>query len=196
MVPVAKELPSPALMDGALISRRSVREFKDRPVAKETLETLLDVARRAPTAKNTQKVHWIVVGNAAKVHALAEVTMNFARDTGFGPGAAAFELWKKGYDYILRGAPTVVLACAPADYPYGKQDCTIALTFFELAAEARGLGACWAGLLTGAACAHAPIRQMLQVPEGYVVNGALMLGEPKIKYRRVPPRNPVSVQWV
>ncbi len=37
-LPASKELPSPALMDGFLISRRSVREFKKRPVARETLE--------------------------------------------------------------------------------------------------------------------------------------------------------------
>jgi NAD-dependent dihydropyrimidine dehydrogenase PreA subunit len=66
-LPVPKDLPTPAMMDGLLMSRRSVRTFKDRPVARETLEELLDVARRAPTASNSQTLHWIVVGDAAKV---------------------------------------------------------------------------------------------------------------------------------
>jgi len=193
-LPVSKELPSPALMDGFLISRRSVREFKKRPVARETLEALLDVARRAPTASNSQKLHWIVVEDGAKVHALAQETVNCLQSSGFD--SARLEAWEGGYDFVLRGAPTLVVACAPADYGWGKQDCAIALTYLELAAEARGLGVCWAGYLTRVAAVHAPLRQALSVPEGYVVCGGLMLGEGRFTYRKIPPRKPLSVQWI
>ena len=192
-LPMPKELPTPAMMDGFLMSRRSVRTFKDRPIARETLEALLDVARRAPTASNSQKLHWIVVGDAAKIHALSEESVNWIRSSG--NGTAMLESWESGYDFVLRGAPTVVVACAPVEYGWGKQDCSIALTFLELAAEARGLGVCWAGYLTRIAAVHAPLRQALSVPEGYVVCGGLMLGERKYSYRRIPPRKPLSVQW-
>ena len=193
-LPVSEELPAPAMMDGFLMSRRSVRAFKERPVARETLEALLDVARRAPTASNSQKLHWIVVGDGVKVHALSQETVNWMRSSGVS--LAMLEQWESGYDFVLRGAPTVVVACAPENYGWGKQDCAIALTFLELAAEARGLGVCWAGYLTRIAGVHAPLRQALSVPEGYVICGGLMLGERKHSYRRVPPRKPLSVQWV
>jgi hypothetical protein len=55
---------------------------------------------------------------------------------------------------------------------------------------------CWAGYLTHVAGVHAPIREMLSVPEGYAVQGGLMLGERKHAYRLIPPRKPLSVQWV
>jgi nitroreductase len=181
-------------MDGMLMSRRSVRAFKDRPVARETLEELLDVARRAPTASNSQKLKWIVVGDGAKVRALSQAAVNWMRSSG--NSSALLEQWDCGYDFVLRGAPAVVVACAPEDYGWGKQDCAIALTFLELAAEARGLGVCWAGYLTRIAEIHAPLRQALSVPEGYVVCGGLMLGEGKYSYRQIPPRKPLSVQWV
>jgi len=193
-LPAAKELPAPATIDGFLNSRRSVREFKSRPVARETLEALLDVARRAPTATNSQKVHWIVVEGGEKVRALSAETINWVRASG--ARAAMLEHWENGYDYVLRGAPTVVVAYAPQDYAWKSEDCAIALTFLELAAEARGLGVCWAGFLTRIAAVHAPLREALSVPEGYAVCGGLMLGEPKYKYRLVPPRNPLSVQWL
>ena len=192
-LPAPKKLPTPAMIDGFLMSRRSVREFKDKPVARETLEALLDVARRAPTASNSQKLHWIVAEGKANIHALSVEVMSAMRASDISPARLA--LWNGGYDFILRGAPTVVVACAPADYGWGKQDCAIALTFLELAAEARGLGACWAGYLTRVAGIHAPLRQALSVPEGYVVCGGLMLGEHKYSYRLVPPRKPLSVQW-
>ena len=73
----------------------------------------------------------------------------------------------------------------------GRRDATL-----TRAAEARGLGVCWAGYLTRAAGVHATIRQALSVPEGYVVSGGLMLGERKYSYRLVPPRKPLSVQWI
>lgn len=193
-LPVSKKLPDPAVIDSFLISRRSVREFKDRPIARKTLQVLLDVARRAPTASNSQKLHWIVVEGGAKVHALSAEVMNGMRVSDISPPRLA--QWEGGYDFVLRGAPTVVVACAPADYGWGKQDCAIALTFLELAAEARGLGVCWAGYLTRVAGVHAPIRQALSVPDGYVVCGGLMLGERKYSYRLVPPRKPLSVQWI
>lgn len=193
-LPVSKEVPTPEVMDGFLMSRRSVREFKNRPVSKDTLEALLDVARRAPTASNSQKLHWIVVNDSAKVHALSEETIHGLRILGFKP--EMLELWDNGYDFVLRGAPSLVVACAPADYDWGKQDCAIALTFLELAAESRGLGVCWAGYLTRVAGVHAPLREALSVPEGYVVNGGLMIGERKYAYRKIPSRKPLSVQWI
>jgi nitroreductase/NAD-dependent dihydropyrimidine dehydrogenase PreA subunit len=193
LLPMPAKLPDPELMDGFLMSRRSVRAFKDKPVSVETLESLLDVARRAPTASNSQKLHWIVVNGAAKVHTLAEETINWIRTSETNP--AGVERWDLGYDFVLRGAPAVVVACAPASYDWGKQDCAIALTFLELAAESRGLGVCWAGYLTRIAALHPPLRHALSVPEGYAVCGGLMLGVPRFTYRRIPPRKPLSVQW-
>jgi len=193
-LPAAKELPAPAVIDGFLNSRRSVREFKPRPVDHHTLEDLLDVARRAPTASNSQKLRWIVVDSAEKVHALSAEAVGWMRSLNNNPAMVA--RWEAGYDVVLRGAPTLVVACAPADYAWGKQDCSIALTYLELAAEARGLGACWAGYLTHIAGLYAPLRQALSLPDGYAVCGALMLGEHKFTYRRVPPRKPLSVQWI
>ena len=192
-LPAAKELPAPSLMDGFLMSRRSVREFKDRPIAREVLEALLDVARRAPTAGNSQKLHWIVVEGKAKLHEFSRETVNGARAAGLSQ--ALLQQWEEGYDFVLRGAPALVVACAPEDYAWGKTDCAIALTFLELAAEARGLGVCWAGYLTRFAAVHAPLRRMLSVPDGLAVCGGLMLGEGKYRYRLIPPRKPLSVQW-
>jgi nitroreductase/NAD-dependent dihydropyrimidine dehydrogenase PreA subunit len=193
-LPVSKDLPSAAVIDGFLMGRRSVREFKDRPVSKETLHALLDVARHAPSASNSQKLHWIVMGEKAEVRTLSEETMNWLRATGLRPHM--LEQWEKGNDVVLRGAPALIMVCAPADYGWGKQDSAIALTFLELAAEARGLGVCWAGFLTHVASVHAPVREALLVPEGYVVHGGLMLGEGKYSYRLVPPRKPLSVRWL
>ncbi len=194
-VPMPQELPSPEAMDNLLISRRSVREFHDQPVPRATLEAMLDVARRAPTAHNSQKLHWIVVEGKEKIRALSEETVGWMRKAEY-IAAARFKQWDEGYDFVMRGAPTAVMACAPDDYPWGRHDCSIALTYLELAAEARGLGACWAGFLISVAREDAQLGEMLAVPRHYKVHGGLMLGRPKYRYQSVPPRNPLSVQWI
>jgi nitroreductase len=193
-LPMPKDLPSPAAVDGLLMSRRSVRAFTQKSVSKGTLDDLLEVARRAPTATNSQTLQWIVVNSAAKVHALSEIAVEGLRLAGVSQ--AVLEPWDKGYDFVLRGAPVVIAACTPAEYAWGKQDCSIALTFVELAAEARGLGVCWAGYLTRVAGLHEPLRAALSIPEGYVMQGGLMLGEPQHSYQRIPPRKLLSVQWI
>jgi nitroreductase len=53
-------------VDAAITSRRSIRAYLDKPVAREDVEAILEVAARAPSGTNTQpwKVH--VLMGAAK----------------------------------------------------------------------------------------------------------------------------------
>ena len=52
--------------DEAITSRRSIRAFLDKPVPRDMVEDILNVAARAPSGTNTQpwKVH--VVGGALR----------------------------------------------------------------------------------------------------------------------------------
>ena len=53
------ENPGQAAVDAAITSRRSIRAFLDKPVARDDIARILDVAARAPSGTNTQpwKVH-------------------------------------------------------------------------------------------------------------------------------------------
>ncbi len=198
LLPAAHKRPTAEQMDSFLIGRRSVRVYRDKPLEKETLDALLEVARRAPTASNTQQVHWIVSNGREKVHALAQEVVSGMRTSPSGAGRyrSLLDQWDGGYDFALRGAPALVVACAPSEYAWGRQDCAIALTYLELAAEARGLGVCWAGYLTSVAGLYEPLRKALALPAGYSVCGGVMLGQSKYVYRKVPPRKPLSMQWL
>ena len=62
------QLPTPedvALVDAAITSRRSVRAFLPTPLPRELIESILEVASRAPSGTNTQpwKVH-VLTGKA------------------------------------------------------------------------------------------------------------------------------------
>jgi nitroreductase len=45
----------------AIAQRRSIRRFKDAPVADETIERILNAAIQAPSGKNRQPWHFVVV---------------------------------------------------------------------------------------------------------------------------------------
>jgi len=174
-------------------SRRSIRSYKAGPVERETLAALLDMARWAPTAKNGQPVNWIVLTGQDEVMRLSGMVIDWMRDKGVMPGMVkAFE---NGEDVIHRGAPHLLIAHAHTQGVKPVEDCVIALTTVEAAAPAFGLGSCWAGFTMTAAKDSQAIADFLDLPGGHAMFGALMLGYPKYRYRRIPPRNALNVQW-
>jgi nitroreductase len=68
--------PQQEAVDAAITSRRSIRAFLDREVAREDIERILDVAARAPSGTNTQpwKVY-VLTGEARErlVDAIGQV---------------------------------------------------------------------------------------------------------------------------
>ncbi len=202
--PMADCLPAPReratlpALAGLMKFRRSVREFKDQAVPRETLAGLLDIARFAPTAVNTQQVSYLVLADPAKTKTLAGGVAEWMRaNIQARPYFARFvEQWDLGNDRILRGAPHVVVACGHADNQWGDVDCSIALSYLELAAAAGGLGVCWAGLLHRALVDTPELAASIGLPKDRKVCGALMLGVPKYKYSLVPPRNSAPVNWL
>ncbi|MFO7878097.1 MAG: nitroreductase family protein [Desulfovermiculus sp.] len=176
-----------------LKSRRSIRSYKNRPVDRSTLEDLLNISRWAPTAKNEQPVHWIVLQDAQDVASLAAMVVDWMRHKQIQPDIV--QAFDQGRDIIHRGAPCLLVAHAPSNGIKPVEDCTIAIATIEAAAPTFGLGACWAGFFMSAAREHQPIKDFFSLPAGHHVYGALMLGYPKVKYNRIPPRDALKVTW-
>ena len=78
------ENPGQAAVDAAITSRRSIRAFLNKPVAREDIARILDVAARAPSGTNTQpwKVH--VLTGAARERLSSAILAAYA-----DPGQAA-----------------------------------------------------------------------------------------------------------
>jgi len=185
-----------------LRARRSIRTYTPQAVDREALARLIDVARFAPSASNRQPVRWVIVYEGAEVRRLAGLTVDWLRATcASQPPAAQRNLrrfidgWDTGLDMVCRGAPHLLVACAPVDYTWAAADCAIALTYLELAAPPFGLGACWAGILTNAARQWQPVREALALPANLAVFGAMLIGYPRYRYDRLPERNAARIVW-
>ncbi len=186
-----------------LRTRRSVRRFKNKPVERETIQSLIDTARYAPTGGNSQLVTWTVHTDETKLKKMADLTVAWmkavlASDAGkqMPPYFSRFiDAYEAGINSITQGAPCLVVASAPGGYDNGIVDLSIALSYFELMATACGLGTCWLGLITRALKFSEPLKKEIGLPESHAHFYTMVLGYPKFKYHRLPERKPAAIIW-
>ncbi len=187
-----------------LISRRSIRGYIRKPIEREKIMQLLDVARYAPNGANRQVIRWIVVNDAVKVHRIAEMTIDWMKIVQEKNPAlyaeAKLELfvepWALGQDRISRGAPCILMACAPKDERTAPPAAMIAIHQIQLAAPGLGLGTTFTGSINTAGQGYPPLVEMLGLPEGYIPHATCVIGYPSEKYQRIPVRKPVDVTWI
>lgn len=204
--PLKKEL----LIDAAqaaqfLRSRRSIRFYQDRPVEREKIQKLIEVARYAPTGSNSQLVEWLVLSEKDLLHKIAGLTVDWLRGVlRDDPRLAAVSpylplmvaAWDLGFDPVLRNAPVLVIATAPKEAITGQVDMTLALSYLDLLAPTMGLGTCWAGVLQMALQVQPSLREILGMPKEYPHQYPMMLGYTKMKYFRLPERRPPKVTYL
>jgi nitroreductase/NAD-dependent dihydropyrimidine dehydrogenase PreA subunit len=202
--PVQKNLLlNPEQVEHFLRYRRSIRVYRDKPVEKDTITKMIEIARHAPSGHNLQPVHWLVINDAAEVRELAGIAVDWMRvviDTQ--PELAAFlhvdrviDAWERGEDRVMRGAPHLIVAHADKSLGVSQTACTIALTYLELTAAPFGLGACWAGYFNAAATYYEPMQKAIALPQGHACFGAMMIGYAKYAYHRLPTRNEPPITW-
>lgn len=147
-----------ALMD-VIRKRKSVRQFEDKPVEQEKIETLLEAAQLAPSASNRQEWRFVVVQDKEKREALAEAAL--------------------GQKFVGQ-APVVLVCCAESDghmmacgEPCYPIDVAIAMEHIALTAAEMGLGTCWIG-----AFKPAEVKKVCNIPEDIKVVELMPVGYP------------------
>ena len=194
---------TPEVVEMLLKGRRSIRNFKDKPVDRQMIEKFIDIARYAPSGINRQPVYWAVIYDAEKVHKLAGLVIDWMRKLVSERSplaeslrmARSVEAWENGNDRICRRAPHIIIAYSLKEDMTAPQACTIALTYLELAAASFGIGACWAGYVAMAINMSPEIQKFAGISNRAAAHGAMLIGQPKFNYSRVPLRNKARVAW-
>ncbi len=139
----------------AIRLRRSVRSYRPNPVPVKSLNKILEAARLAPSANNSQPWHFIIVTDPEKRKAIA-------KDCMFGR--------------FLSESPVVIVGCGdPSASPrFYVQDTAIALEHMVLVATSEGLGTCWIGSFK-----EDSIKKLLKIPDKLRVVSLLAVGFPK-----------------
>jgi nitroreductase len=181
--------------------RRSTRGFLDRPVDKDTLERLLHLACRAPSAINLQPWELTVVsGEERKRLSRMLVKLLRERNTTCGPstkeplplyfkkrqkdlldrispfltGDVSFQQFINEGSCNFYGAPTaLIIAIDRAFSNLHYTDIGIAMGWLMLAAHGMGLGTCPIGI---AVSFGDEIKEMLNIPETKDIVASIALG--------------------
>lgn len=187
---------------GFIYARRSVRKFLDEPVPDAVVHQLIQAACQAPSGKNLQNWHFVVVRNRNLIQDMVKaVETKHAALLPFIADDAKRQAFKGSVAYhtIFKNAPTVLLVFAgpyhvPADdmspgegLPEQEisglklanpaiQNVAAAMENFQLAAAALGYGTCW---MTGPTYAGKEISRLLGfAKEGFFLAAMSPLGIP------------------
>jgi nitroreductase/NAD-dependent dihydropyrimidine dehydrogenase PreA subunit len=192
-----------------LRSRRSIRNYLERPVPRSELKKILNIARLAPSACNSQGVAYHVVDHPDTLRQITAAVINWTESELNRPSEMAASQYARntsmmvdiyrqnGEDVVLRSAPSLIIAIADKEsYAPARDNTYIAFAYAQLFATAIGLGTCWAGLFEYcAAFGYEPILTLLNLPPGKIVTSAMMVGYPQYTYQRLVDRNPLQVTW-
>lgn len=198
---------SAAQADQFLSSRRSVRAFKNKPVAREQIAAAIQIASMGPNSRNIQLLKWLVFNDREQINQFVSMIIEWARKIADGstPNESPYPLDKlqqmvaiwdlKGTDVILRNCPGLVIALVPAEMGNGLVDPAIGLTYFELAATSQGFGTCLAGAFYHALQGSEELRKAVGITEEYPFFYPMMFGYPKYKMFRIPKRKAPQIVW-
>ncbi len=200
---VEERLPTPLQVAHLLRYRRSFRAYKDKPVERELLEKVIDIARYAPSGHNSQPVHWLVIYDKNEVKRVSDKVIAWGRNARKTyPEIAKALLIERfledldsGKDSFLREAPHIIIAHASNGDNTAATSCSIAMTYLELAAFSHGLASCWDGYILTAFNHWAPLRNTLDLPQGHTIYEVLLIGYPQYKFYRLPLRNKPKITW-
>jgi len=138
----------------AIKTRRSIREYKDKPIPKDILEKIVDAARFAPTARNVQPWEFIVITKPETLKKIAELAEN---------------------GRFVAGARTCI-AVFCTDTKYYLEDGCAATENILFAATAQGIASCWVAGDKKPYCTQ--INNLLNVPNTLKLVSLIALGYP------------------
>ena len=153
----------------AILTRRSVRKFQDKPVEREKIISCLEAARVAPSACNSQPWHFIVIDQA-------QIKADFCK--AVFSGVYSISKW-------VEQAPVLVAAVSDKGNftsrvgnffrrtEFYLVDHGIACEHFVLRAWDQGLGTCWIGWLDSNKA-----EKFFKLPKGKKIEHLIALGYP------------------
>lgn len=176
-----------------LKAKRSVRQYKKKPVPQDLLKKVFEAMRYASSADNRRAWNFSVVSDPIIIKKLSEDAIKIVYQyVGFPSASAALKHFNSiDEDPIFRKAPTVIFLSAGPNVSMPLVDAGIILTHGRLAAHTLGLATCWIGMAHGLTFNK---EAMDIIGLKGQITGVLIVGFPAVKYKRTPPRAPLRVK--
>jgi len=193
-IPAPKNPMGSADLEVLIQTRRSIRRYKKQEVDKELIHRLVSIAAYAPTAKNENAVKMTLIDSSermARLRTLSYQNIGKAFESKAIPPSKMYlnnyrEVWEsKGVDVLFRNAPHMLICSAPKDGTLPMHDATIATSYFEILANANGIGTLWDGFAKYVfEDAIFEMKDELGIPENQLVVAVLVFGYPAVNFAR------------
>lgn len=206
-----------------LLSRRSIRSFKRKPVEMHIVHQLIESGNHAGTSTNGQTEKYIVIQNRTILNELENEIIHVLWEAGLKnldteSGQNDYER-KYGHEIlrqymlyhliirnrkkngqlqgmVFRNAPILIVCHGLKTNMFSCTNCTLALRNMEIMANSFGLGTCWVGFLISASFKSKRISRLISVPDQNGIFGAIILGHPKYKFKKIIQRKQREVRWL
>lgn len=159
----------------AILSRRSIRDYKPEQIKEEELELILKAGSYAPSAMNQQSWHFVVIQNEQTIE---RITAMLKRNPFYN-------------------AKTLVLAFGDRTAISPISDATLAIENMFLAAHSMGIGSCWINCVIDLFKTDEgrAFQKEIDIPENYISVGSFILGYPN-KETEVQPRKEGRITYI
>lgn len=146
-----------------LRKRRSIRSFDHRQIEGDKIELLTEALLRSPTSKGRHPWEFILVTDPKIAALLANAK-------------------PKGATFLAQAPLSVVICGDPTVSDVWIEDCAVAATIVQIAAEDLGLGSCWSQIRSrpheSGGTATTVLRKLLQLPAHLEVASIIGIGYP------------------
>ena len=166
-----KEIPLNNPVTHAIMNRRSIRRYLDKPVEREKLEVIAECAINAPSGSNRQPWQVRIVENQELLAKINEV---------FKEENAQQIRRDKNFKNMFRNAPNIIIICTPAKGG-GELEAGMLGQNIMLAAHSIGLGTCCLGGIVRFVSSSPKtefFRDELSIPADYKINYIIAIGYP------------------
>jgi len=153
----------------AILTRRSIRKYTSQTISDDLIRDLIEAGVHAPSARNIQPWHFIVVTERTMLDKLA-IAHPYAK--------------------MLKQATLAILICGDKQLQeaegYIVQDCSAATQNILLSAHAHGLGAVWLGMFPREERIR-KVSELLEIPAHILPVSLISIGYPD-EHKEAPDR--------
>ena len=175
----------------AIRERRAVRQYKQQPVSRDVIKSLLSAAVLAPTALHEEPWAFVIVQDVDLLKQISDA----AKETI--PSETRDRLSVQFQDpnfNIFYNAQTLIVICGKPTSRFVTADCWLAAENLMLMACSIGLGSCVIGLAME--ILNTPEwKKKLGIPDEMTVYAPLILGVPEGKVPVIPRKPPEILTW-
>ena len=205
-------------------SRRSCRNYLEKPVEKTLLGDLVKIGITAPSGSNCQMWSFSVLPDRSSVEAFARRVKRFYENLNqmaekswlrfllklirkpeldsyyenyyqrVKEGLADWD--EKGKDLLFHGAPAAIIVASKEEASCPSEDALLATQNILLGAHSLGLGTCLVGFAVSAMNRDRKICDVIKLPEDESVYAVIAVGYPDEKYKYVTGRKPALIRTI